>query len=85
MIPKSHDLINAREATAALLEQLDLKTYLFEVEADEDAWIVRVEWDRDGEWQTAAMPVQWDQLLTSRSDKATRQNLLKQWRSQLVN
>lgn len=85
MIPKSRELIDAREATAALLEQLNLKAYLFEVEADEDAWIVRVEWDRDGEWQTLAMPVQWDQLLDSRSDSDTRETLLKQWRSQFVN
>lgn len=83
MIPSSRDLIDAREATSALLEQLDLKAYLFEVEADEDAWIVRVEWARNGDWQTVAMPVQWDQLLNSRSDAKARDTLLRDWRGQL--
>lgn len=85
MIPKSRDLIDAREATAALLEQLELKAYLFEVEADEDVWLVRVEWAHNGDWQTVAMPVQWDQLLASRSDNKARDSLLNQWRSQLIN
>lgn len=85
MIPKSRELINAREATATLLDQLGLNTYLFEVEADGDAWLVRVEWARDGEWQTVSLPVQWDTLLDSRSDSKVRASLLKQWRDQLMN
>lgn len=85
MIPRSHDLINAREATATLLEQLGLKAYLFEVEANEDAWLVRIEWARNGDWQTVALPVQWDALLDSRSNSKVRSSLLEQWRGQLMN
>lgn len=85
MIPKSRELIDAREATATLLDQLGLQAYLFEVEAGEDAWVVRVEWARNGDWQTLALPVQWDTLLDSRSDTGVRRALLEQWRDQLLN
>ncbi|MGQ9427183.1 hypothetical protein ACXYTJ_16040 [Gilvimarinus sp. F26214L] len=84
MTPSARELIDAKEATAELLEQLDLRAYMFEVEAGEDAWEVHLECARDGDWQTVAMPVNRDQLLASRSDASTREALLAEWRSRLA-
>lgn len=79
----AHDLIEAKEATAELLEQLGLDAYIFEVEPCEGPWEVHIECAHSGGWQTIAIAVEREQLVASRSDQADRDALLKDWRERL--
>jgi len=80
----SEDLLQAREATQALLEQLGLSTYLFEVEPQEVAWLVRIECAVNSVWQSTTLDVNKQELLKSRTDKDMFQLLLDEWRRHFV-
>lgn len=72
-------LIEAREVTSGLLEQLGLEAYLFEVEPREGPWEVRVECAHNGQWQSATLTVDVVQLLSSRGNGALRARMLEDW------
>ena len=80
----SEDLFQARDATQALLEQLGLSAYLFEVEPREVAWQVRVECAVNSGWQSTTLDVDKQELLNSRTDKEVFQRLLAEWRGHFV-
>ena len=73
------DLVQAKEATHALLEQLGLATYLFEVEPRDGPWQVRVECAVDGGWQSIVLDVDVQELLKSHTDSGMFEQLLAQW------
>lgn len=75
----SEDLLQAKEAAQALLEQLGLSAYLFEVEPREVAWQVRVECAVNSGWQSTTLDVDKQELLNSRTDKEVFQRLLAEW------
>lgn len=77
-------LIEAREVTSGLLEQLGLEAYLFEVEPREGPWEVRVECARNGQWQSATLAVDIVRLLDSRADAAVRARMLADWGERLA-
>ncbi|MCW8195151.1 hypothetical protein F6455_10170 [Proteobacteria bacterium 005FR1] len=79
----ARDLIDAKEATSELLEQLGLDAYIFEVEPNEGPWEVHVECAHSSGWQTVAIAVDRERLLASRSNEADRQALLDDWRERL--
>lgn len=83
MTLSARELMEAKEATAELLEQLGLENYVFEVEPGEGPWEVHLERPYDGDWQTVAIAVDRDRLLASRSSEAERQSLLADWRQRL--
>jgi hypothetical protein len=76
----SEDLLQSREATQVLLDQLGLSAYLFEVEPREVAWQVRVECAVDSGWQSTTLDVDKQELFKSRTDKDVFQKLLVEWR-----
>ena len=76
----SEDLFQTREATQALLEQLGLSAFLFEVEPGEVVWQVRVECALNSVWQSTTLDVDKQELLNSRTDKDVFQRLLVEWR-----
>lgn len=75
----SEDLLQAKEAAQALLEQLGLSAYLFEVEPGEVVWLVRVECAVNSGWQSTMLDVDKQELLNSRTDKEVFQRLLAEW------
>lgn len=77
------ELALAKDAAAALLEQLRLEAYLFEVEPNEGTWELRIDCAMEGGWQSSKLPVDKERLLASRSDGATRRALLSDWRQSL--
>ncbi|OGI46789.1 MAG: hypothetical protein A2637_05200 [Candidatus Muproteobacteria bacterium RIFCSPHIGHO2_01_FULL_65_16] len=77
-------LTEAREAARALLEQLHLAAYLFEVEPRAELWEVRIDCALVDGWQSATIGVDIAQLLGSRADPALRARLLKEWRTRLA-
>lgn len=80
----ARELIDAKEATADLLEHLGLDAYMFEVEPCEGPWQVHIECAHTGGWQTVTLATDRSQLLASRSDGPARQALIQDWRRRLA-
>lgn len=76
-------LIEARDTVQALLEQLGLAAYLFEVEPRTDHWEVRVECAPDSGWQSSVLNVDEQWLAAVRIDETARDKLLAEWRKHL--
>lgn len=78
------ELSEASQAAAALLEELGLDAYLFEVEPHLDAeWELQVECAVDEGWQRLCIPIDKEALLASRHDEARRRELMDEWRERL--
>ena len=77
------ELIAARDTVQALLEQLGLAAYLFEVEPRVDHWEVRVECAPNSGWQSSVLNVDENWLAACRTDAAARDQLLDEWRKHL--
>jgi hypothetical protein len=80
----TEDLIQAKEAAAALLEDLGLTAYVFEVEPRAPLWEVRVDCAFGEGWQTVILAVDKDRLLASRRNALARTQLLADWRGRLA-
>ncbi|MEX1034251.1 MAG: hypothetical protein WDZ30_12880 [Cellvibrionaceae bacterium] len=79
----AHELIDAREITAELLDELGLDAYLFEVEPRDGLWEVRIECAESGGWQTLSLDVEREQLLAVRASNTERDAVLSNWRTRL--
>lgn len=79
MPASTEELLKAKETAAALLEQLGLVAYLFEVEPREEHWEVRVDCALDQGWQTSVLLVDKVLLLSSLHDPGARERLLQEW------
>lgn len=80
----TRELIEAKEATSGLLEQLGLEAYLFDVEPREGPWEVHVDCPLHGAWLSVTLPVDVAQLLSTRSNAAVRAQMLEDWRERLT-
>jgi len=77
------ELRRAREATEALLEEMGLAAYLYEVGASETGWMVRVECAVANGWQVVEIPVTKEDLLGAPRDARVRARLLQEWSDEL--
>ena len=61
------DLAKARDAANAILQELQLDAYIFEVEPQDDTWVLTVECacEVDGSWETIKLQVPKQMLLGS--------------------
>lgn len=84
MTTSTRDLIEAKEAVAAVLDQLGLTAYLFEVEPHDGAWDVRIDCGRPSDWQSTTLAVDGKRLLSSRTNDAVRAELLEEWGKRLA-
>lgn len=80
------ELARAREASAALLDELGLDAYLFEVEPRDELWELKVECavTAEGAWESITLPVAKEMLLASQDDASIRQRILAEWRGRLI-
>ncbi|MDX1251097.1 MAG: hypothetical protein IDH49_02345 [Gammaproteobacteria bacterium] len=78
------ELAAAKGAAAALLDELGLEAYLFEVEPREGQWELRVECAVEAGWESVMLPVDKPKLLASREDAAVHAELLAAWRERLA-
>jgi len=78
------ELAQAKEAAAALLGQLGLEAFLFEVEPQDELWQVKVECAIENGWQTSTLPIAKALLLASQDDAGAREQLLSEWRERLA-
>lgn len=76
-------LIEARDTVQALLEQLGLAAYLFEVEPRADHWEVRIECAPNSGWQSSVLNVDERSLEACRTDAAARDQMLNELRKHL--
>lgn len=84
-MPTSTDeLLKATEAARALLDQLRLSAYTFEVEPREGQWEVRVECALAGGWQRSVLGVDKALLLASTQDATVHERLLADWSKHLA-
>ncbi len=74
-----HDLGQAREAAAGVLDDLGLEAYVFDVEPGETAFRVHVEYRTTAGWQTRDMQVAPRQLADAAGDARSRARLAEQW------
>ena len=77
------ELASARDAAAALLDDIRLEAHLFEIEPHEGEWELVVECAIATGWTTIRLPVDKDQLLISRDDARVHAALLHDWREKL--
>lgn len=82
----TRDLARTKEAVAALLEQLGLSAYLFEVEprGDGEPWTVRIDCAAQEGWQSLSLPFDADRLLGSEAEARVRSDMLSEWRHALA-
>ena len=80
-----HDLARATEATAALLEELGLKAYVFEVESHGVTWHVKLEYaTEDNTWQDLTIVTPSRLLVRSLENHGVRRELLRYWGERLA-
>lgn len=84
MPPSARDLLRAKEAAEALLDELGIDAYLFEVEPRNGPWLLKVDCAIEDGWQSTAVPFDKDDLLASRRKAGIRTSLLDSWRSKLA-
>jgi hypothetical protein len=79
------DLAKARETAKAILEELQLDAYTYEVEPHNSDWEVKIECacDIDGGWETVTLKVPKEMLLDSYEDYKAKQSLFAYWKKKL--
>jgi len=80
----TRELAGARETVQAVLEELGLSAYLFEVEFRNEAWEVRVDCATDALWQSATLTVSAPALEAAARPGAGRRRLMGEWAPQLA-
>lgn len=84
MTLSGYELIRAREAADAVLEEVGLDNYLFAVDPREEGWEIRVEHPVREGWEQVTLPIDRDLLLASRTDRNARRKLARSWRTRLA-
>lgn len=81
------ELAKARDAAKALLEQLQLDAYIFEVEPRDDDWELTIECacETDGGWETIKIRVPKGMLLAGFDDESVKYQLFEYWKKKLGN
>jgi len=77
------DTLAIRAAIARILDELELRAYIFTHEAKEHGLQLHVECATDGAWQTVSLPADSAELLASVADAAVRERLREAWRERL--
>lgn len=79
----TRELAQAKEAVAALLDQLGVAEYLFEVEPRNGLWEVRIDCAAGDAWQSLSLTVDVTDLLQVEGNPAVRQALAAGWAAKL--
>lgn len=79
------DLAKARETARAILEELQLDAYVYEVEPHNEDWELKIECacDVDGGWEVVTLKVPKQMLLGSYEDHHAKQSLFAYWKKKL--
>lgn len=80
------ELAKARETASALLDELQLDAFIYEVEPRDDIWELTIECacDIDGVWETITLKVPKSLLLDSFDNENARHDLVEYWKKMLA-
>ena len=80
------ELAKARESASAILEELQLDAYLYEVEPRDETWEIKVECacEVDGGWESIVIQVPKRMLLDGLDNDEARHPLFEFWKKKLV-
>ncbi|HEU0201856.1 MAG TPA: hypothetical protein VFR86_15670 [Burkholderiaceae bacterium] len=77
------DTLAIRAAIEQLLDELELRAYIFTHEAKAHGLQLHIECATDDAWQTVSLPANPSELLASLHDVAVREQLREAWRERL--
>jgi hypothetical protein len=77
------ELTNARETVRDLLDLLQLKAYLFEVEPKDSHWEIRVDCRINDQWQSVVFEADYERLIASKEAGQPCEELLSAWQKHL--
>jgi len=77
------ELTNARETVRDLLDLLQLKAYLFEVEPKDSHREIRVDCRINDQWQSVVFEADYERLIASKEAGQPREELLSAWQKHL--
>ena len=85
MVLSTLELAKAREAASAILEELQLDAYIYEVEPQNGDWELKIECacDIDGGWETITLKVPKQMLLDSDRTHSAKKSLFAYWKKKL--
>ena len=85
MILSTVELAKARENADAILEELSLDAYIYEIEPHNEDWELKVECacDVDGGWERVILKVPKRMLLDSYENHSAKQSLFEYWKKKL--
>ena len=80
------DLAKARDSANAILEELQLDAYIFEVEPRNENWELTIECacETDGGWETIKIQVPKQMLLGSFDNAKAREQLFEYWKKEVA-
>jgi hypothetical protein len=81
--PMTPDTRAIRAAIERILDELELRAFIFTLEEKERGWELHVECATNGVWQTIALSADPADLLASRHDATVREQLRDAWRERL--
>lgn len=81
----SSDLIKARENASAILQQLNLDAYIYDVEPNKNTWLLTIECACaiDGGWQTVTLQIPRQILIDGFDDEGVQSDLMDFWKKKL--
>lgn len=77
------ELTQARDVVNAIMDELQLDAYIFEVEPRNETWEVIIECAVIEGWERIKLSASREQLLGESEDVVISQSLLSNWREQL--
>jgi len=78
-----NELAQMRETVTALLDELQLEAYLFEIEPEEGQWEIKIECAIDQGWETFRLTAEKEYLLRGSDDAVAHTVMLDNWREAL--
>jgi len=79
------ELARARVNASAILEELQLDAYIYEVEPHEGDWEIKIECacEINGDWEMISLKVPKDMLLDSDHENTAKASLYAYWKKKL--
>ncbi len=80
----AEQLLGARHATEAVLDEVGLSNYRYDLEPREQSFAVLVEHAHGDTWHDVKLEEPRDVLLSARDDRAVRSEIAARWRRRLL-